>query len=215
MSAETDGAIITVAGMRGSGKTTLVRRLVARSRRLLVGDPERKYDPQPGDLVAEGSAQLRQLIDQGQLLNPRAPFRIIYRDQEAVCKVTAPAVAMALRDCTVVLDELAKFCTPSQLPDQLAAVIIDGRVRRVNLIGTTREPQEIHDRCFSQADLVYFFHFEPGNGLDRIRRRYKDLADRLPQLGRLEHELRVQAMGLTEQVVLRKLSGEGTRKLDR
>lgn len=215
MSAETDGCIITFAGMRGSGKTTKLRDLVAESRRLLVGDPEGKYDPGPHDELVIGAAQLRQVIAGRQLLNPYNGFRIVYRDHEAVMRHTCPGVAFALRDCTVLLEELACFCKPSYLPDELDNLIVHGRVRRVNVAGTTREPQEIHDRMFSQADLVYLFHFEPGNGLDRIRRRYKDVAEKLPQLGRFQYELRVQSMGLQEAAVLCKLSSEGHRNLDR
>jgi len=215
MSAERDGAIITFAGMRGSGKTTKLTDLVAESRRLLVADPEGKYEPGPHDELVIGSAQLRRVIEERQLLDRHSEFRIVYRDLEPVIRLTAPGVAFALRHCTVVLEELACFCKPNLLPEPLDNLIVHGRVREVNVLGTTREPQEVHDRMFSQADLVYFFHFEPGNGLDRIRRRYKDLAEKLPQLGRFEFALRVQAMGLSEEVVLRKLSSEGHRNLDK
>jgi hypothetical protein len=206
-----DGVIITVAGMRGSGKTTKVRQLVRRCRRLLVADPEGKWDPGDGEVLVTSSMELRALIMAGNLLDSDRAFRIVYRDHPNVVRLVAPGVAYALRRCTLVPDELSQFCTPNLLPDPLNNCLAFGREREINIVGTTREPQEIHDRFFSQADLVYFFHFEPGNGLERVLRRYGKLAAELPALGRFEYRVRVGAMGLTEEQVLARLGSEGRK----
>lgn len=111
-----------------------------------------------------------------------ARFRLVYRDDYAVMAEAAPAAAFGVCACTLVVDELAWLCSALRLPRWLGRVIQFGRERGINLLGTTREPQEIHDLIFSQADLVYFFRTDPGNGLDRIRRRYRSLADELTGL---------------------------------
>lgn len=204
-----DGAIITVAGMRGSGKTTLLRRLVERCRRLLVADSEGKWDPDDRSRVVTSPAELEAALADVNAADGVSPFRIVYRDRQEVLEVAGPGAAYALRRCTLVLDEEAHFSNPNGMCKYLDAIVGMGREREVNVLGTTREPQEVHDRLFSQADLVYFFHFEPGNGLDRIRRRFPKLADELPTLARFEYRLHVGAMGLSEQEVLARLGQEG------
>lgn len=204
-----DGAIITVAGMRGSGKTTLLRRLVEPCRRLLVADSEGKWDPDDRSRVVTSPAELHAALEDTNAMDGASPFRIVYRDRQEVLQVAGPGAAYVLRRCTLVLDEEAHFSNPNGMCKYLDAIVGMGREREVNVLGTTREPQEVHDRLFSQADLVYFFHFEPGNGLDRIRRRFPKLADELPTLARFESRLHVGAMGLSEKEVLARLGQEG------
>lgn len=183
-------AIITATGMKGSGKTTKVRALVAPCRRAIFADPEGKWIPRPGDVVAQGSAQLLEAAGDLAITDPRAPFGIVYRDDAEVMATAAPALAFGTRNCTLVVDEYAWLMTPHNIPIYLKRICQFGRERRVNLVGTTREPQEVHDLVFSQADLLLIFHTEEGNGLDRLRRRYRDLANMAPSLRIHEYRAR-------------------------
>lgn len=175
-------ALVVMVGKAGSGKTTLLRRYVAACRRALIADPEQDWTLGPGDELVDSH---RALLDRVQTLNaldPRVPFRLVYRDDADHMAVAAPAVAFAIRNLTLVYDELVWLCHAHYLPEWFKRVLQVGRKRRINLIGTTREPQEIHDMVLSQANLVHFFRTDPGNGLDRIRRRYPELASELPTL---------------------------------
>lgn len=180
-----EAAIVLAVGRRGSGKTTAIRALAAKARRALIVDPEKKWPVDAGDQVCDGGAALlAQLaaIDAG---NPGVPFRIVYRDNEVetVMATAGPGAALTYRHLTLVIDELAQLCHASYTPPYLKKVLQFGRERRVNLLGTTREPQEISNLFLSQADVVWFYHVEPGIGLDRIRRYYgKEIAARLPVL---------------------------------
>jgi len=57
-----------------------------------------------------------------------------------------------------------------------------GRIRRLNILFTTRDPQEIFNAFLSQANRLYFFRIEPGNGLTRVKRDWPQYVERLPQL---------------------------------
>lgn len=97
--------------------------------------------------------------------------------------LAAPGAAFCVRNVTLVFDELAWITPRAQAPAYLSQLVQFGRERRINVLATTREPQEIPDLLFSQVDLAYFFQVQPGNGLDRLRRRYgAELANALPSL---------------------------------
>lgn len=183
-------AIVTATGMKGSGKTTKVRALVQPCRRAIFADPEGKWLPRPGDAVVYGSAQLREYIGDVGATDPRVPFGVVYRDDADMMGTTAPAIAFTIRNVTLCTDEYAWFMKPQYIPPYYKRIIQFGRERRVNLVGTTREPQEVHDLLFSQADLLLIFHTEEGNGLDRLRRRYRALAEMAPRLRNHEYQAR-------------------------
>ena len=173
-------AVVVCVGKKGAGKTTKLRRLVKRCRRLLVLDPEAAW-PLDGAREVWGARELVALLPD--CASRRRRFALVYRDRDAeLMQLAGPGAAYALRDLTVVIDEIALLCTARSMPERLRWLLQLGRHHRINVVGTTREPQEIHDLWFSQADLVYMFRTDPGNGLDRLRRRYGALAEDLPNL---------------------------------
>ena len=185
-----EAAIVLAVGRRGCGKTTKIRELATRCRRALILDPEKKWEPDPGDELVEGGQALLARLAELDAGNPRHAFRIVYRDNEVdtVMPTAGLGAAFAYRHLTLVMDELALFCHANYLPPYMRKLLAYGRERRVNLLGTTRQPQEIHNFFFDQADLIYFFHVEPGLGLDRIRKYWgKERAERICQLGEHEH----------------------------
>ncbi len=184
-----EAAIVLAVGRRGCGKTTKIRELAAKARRALILDPEKKWEPDPGDELIEGGAALLARLAELDAGNPHHAFRIVYRDNEIdkVMSVAGLGAAWTYRNLTLVVDELALLCHANYLPDYMGKILAAGRERRINVLGTTRVPQEIHNRWFDSVDLVYWFHVEPGNGLDRIRRYYgKERASAIGQL--LEHQ---------------------------
>ena len=182
-------AFVVLVGKAGSGKTTELKRHAAVCRRALIVDVEQEWQLQPGDELVEGHAALFARLRELGAVDPAVPFRLVYHDTVERMQHAAPAAAFATRNLTLIVDELAWLCTAHYLPEFFRRLIQMGRKRRINVLGTTREPQEIHDLFFSQATLKYFFRVEPGNGLDRIRKRYPQLAEALPTLDVHEHRI--------------------------
>lgn len=174
-------ALIGALGKAGTGKTTRVRQLAAPCRRLLIADPEGSWED-PDAIVVEGARALFQALRATGALEPARPFRILYRDDAERMAAAAPAAVFATRQCTLLVDELAWLCTPQWAPPELRAIVQFGRARRINILYTTREPQEIHNLFLTQANRLYFFRIERGNGLTRVKRDWPDLAARLPGL---------------------------------
>lgn len=179
---------VVAIGKKGSGKTQTIRVLTEPCRRAIFADPEHKWPAGPADTTTQGASQFIEALRDLDAQDPSQPFRIIYRDDAPVMQTAAPALALAMRNCTLVWDELAWAMTPHYLPPYFRQLIQFGReVPRVNLVGTTREPQELHDFVYSQADLLLFFHTDPGNGLDRLWQRYPRHAALLPDLPTLHY----------------------------
>lgn len=184
----TERCIITITGQQGSGKTTKMRALVNRCRRALFVDPEGKWQALPGDVEVRSAEALLDHLGNIGATDPAVPFRVIYRgdDSERMAE-TAPMVAFGVRNMTLVIDELAWVCTAQRIPTYLHRCIQFGRERYINVVGTTREPQEVHNMLFSQANLVLIFRTQPGYGLDRLRRWYRELANEAPRLSLHEY----------------------------
>lgn len=198
--------------MRGSGKTTKVYELVAPCRRLLVADPTGLYQPPDvaGYQVVFGQDQLAAALRQVGAFDRRAAFRIIYRDLPGPMRIMAPGAAFAVKAVTLVLEELAWFCSASHVPPHLQQILSFGREPEINLVGTTRRAQEVNDMLFSEASLAYLFYTKRGLGLERLRHNFPDVVDELAHLKRFEYRLVLGEMGATEKAVRARLGREGT-----
>lgn len=175
-------ALIGALGKAGTGKSTKLRQLAQPCRRLLVADADGTWDAGPGEIEVEGAPALFALVAPIAAAPKPLPFRIVYRDQAERMKWAAPRVVFALRNCTLLVDELAWLCTPSYAPPPLAQLVQFGRIRRINILYTTRQPQEIFNPFLSEANRLYFFRIERGNGLTRVKRDWPDLVTKLPLL---------------------------------
>lgn len=175
-------ALIGALGKAGTGKSSKLRALARPCRRLLVADADGGWPLERGDVLVEGAPALFRAMRQATAANPSGPFRIVYRDEADRMAWAAPLAAFAARDATLLIDELAWLCTPSYAPPPLKQTVQFGRIRRINILYTTREPQEIHNIFLSQANRLYFFRIEPGNGLTRVKRDWPQYVARLPQL---------------------------------
>ena len=165
--------IVTLTGMQGSGKTTKIRALVAPCRRAIFVDPEGKWPLLPGDVAVRSGRQLTEYLGDVGATDPAVPFRVVYRGDDAKRMATvAPALAFAVRNLSLVVDEWAWLCSATDKPEYILKCIQFGRERYISMIGTTREPQEVPNMLFNQANVVFIFRTQPGYGLDRLRRWY-------------------------------------------
>lgn len=175
-------ALIGALGKAGSGKSFKLRELGAPCRRLVVADADGGWELGRGDVLVEGAPALFREIRQRTARDALAPFRVVYRDEADRMAWAAPLAVFAARHCTLLVDELAWLCNPSYAPPPLKSCVQFGRGRRINILYTTREPQEIHNLFLSQANRLYFFRIEPGNGLTRVKRDWPQYVAQLPQL---------------------------------
>lgn len=175
-------ALMVYVGMSGAGKTTLLQKHSAKARRAIIADHDGMWPLQPGDQVLSSGRDLVTALRRINAWDPKVPFRFVVQDRIEALGAACCGGAYAVHNCTLILDEVAKFCTPSSILPELNDCIQYGRKRRINLLATTRVVQELNDTLFSQSTTRFFFHQEPGLGLERIRKQYPQLAEDLPGL---------------------------------
>lgn len=139
-------------GMRGTGKTTLLRRILnPRPDRLVVIDSL-------GELARLGFVQGVDAETFRQTLLTRATYRIgIYPRDEAIFEWVCGAVA-ARHDITLAIEELDRWFpnTASQPPQELLDIALVGRHYGQSLVCVVHRPVTIHHSILSQAILWVF-----------------------------------------------------------
>lgn len=130
--------IVAVLGASGSGKSTYVKRTVAKGHaRLLIWDPLAEYDGQATDRAGDALAALRQ-----------AKFRCVFRPSpdpavraqqfDFVCRA-----ALSAGRLTLVVEELRFVTTPSRAPLGWAQVCLTGRHKGLKVYGLSQRPASI------------------------------------------------------------------------
>jgi hypothetical protein len=174
-------ALIGALGKAGTGKSTKIRELAAPCRRLFVADPEGTWE-EPADVVVDNANAMFAALRELQAYDPHRPFKLVYRDSFDRMRWATGLAVWAIGHCTLLIDELVWVCTAQYAPPPLLRLVQEGRKKRINILYTTREPQEIHNMFLSQANRLYFYRIERGNGLTRVKRDWPDLAAQLPTL---------------------------------
>src|SRR5574341_1951165 len=124
-------------GVEGAGKSYLLRRYVQPCRRALIADPEETWELGPDDELVQSHAALLKRVQQLDAVDPAVPFRLGYRADAERMAVAAPAIAYAVRNLTLVYDELIWLCHAHLLPYWFRRELKGGGKRGRNVIDTT------------------------------------------------------------------------------
>lgn len=158
--------IIAVFGRKGSGKTTLVKYLVRSCRRLILIDPLAEYEN--GTIVYTREDLYYQATRYKE-------FRIIFRpmnydDDENYTDVDYAAdLALALKNATLVIDEVDKYCNSWYMSKQLNYCIQYGRHFGVYVIITSRQANRVRNDITAQADYIITFQQQGQQSLKYLR----------------------------------------------
>jgi hypothetical protein len=188
--------IVGLFGRRGTGKTTLARKIARHQARLLVWDYIGEHGPlayrvesgSPEDLrpymewaIGQEFAAVRYVPQTGEL----AEF-------EAFC-----AIAYQSRNFVVLVEEVAAVCQASYLPPQFGRLIRQGRHRALGLLWTTQRLNEVSRTLTALTDIFAgFATSEPSDLLAlgaRAGRDYAEQIARLPRYSWLGYDVDSQA----------------------
>jgi len=147
-------SIVTILGRKGSGKTTLVREIVREHRRVVILDYIGEYGADCGARVVAGfSASIHALVAASRERAFRLSLRML--DEETLA---ALPVAWELEDYLLVVEEASAYCSPSQLPPEIARIVKFGRHQRISQVYVAQRPSMLHRHVTSQSDLIVSFH---------------------------------------------------------
>ena len=147
----TQAKIVCVFGRRGSGKSTLARTLVIPDRRLIVfntlGETEH-------NMLGHVCRTRQELFD---YVENRPVFRAVadFRDDDTLGWTVK--LCEAMQNCTLLVDELDRFCSPTSVLPEIDACCRYGRHSGVSLMVCSRRPAEIPRIVTSQAHTIHVF----------------------------------------------------------
>lgn len=151
--------ITTIAGRKGTGKSTLVRELIEESQRVLVFDTASEYDDEGGktpklrcEIIDGWEEGVRAVAACGK----RSRFRLALRAMPDEC-MDMLEVAFEIPGTLVVVEEAPWYQSPQNLPRPLARLVLQGRHRGIDQIYTTQRAALVHRNITSQSDLIVSF----------------------------------------------------------
>lgn len=177
--------IIIVLGKKGSGKTYLMRRLIADKLRVVIYDPLRQF-PGSGVIIAQPVPLIEYLKARGPgefkaVYQPDFSARddkdIIQREFKTVCRIVD-----CLSDVYFVIDEIDLYTSHSACPAYFNNFIQRGRHKRISLAVTTRRHTETTRHLTAQADILISFHQHEPNDIKYLGGFFGSLAQDLPRL---------------------------------
>jgi len=148
-----DKKITICIGKSGSGKSHLVKKLIADKPRLLVYDTMSEYEQ---GVIFEDCIKFLEFWKHVYRGNFRMVYRPEYNPQDEIDEI-AEDVYFLGRLCFV-LEEVTAYCSPNFISDQLAHIVQRGRHKDIELIATTQRPYGLHRLLTSMASDIYIFN---------------------------------------------------------
>lgn len=171
--------ITTVLGMKGSGKTTLVKFLTRKRQRILFLDPNLEYRE---GLIFRSFQQLLQWHVRAE--DPEQ--RYICRFESDADIADALAFAWSAQGWALVVEEADLLCSPQGIEETFSRIIRHGRHRKLDLFAVSRRPAEISRLLTSQSDEIISFAQREESDLEYLRKRGFD-PEKLKSLQQFEY----------------------------
>ena len=170
--------IILIFGKRGSGKTTLMKKLIEDQTRLIIYDPMWEYSDATLKIFQNQMDLIKFLKKRGDTL-----FRIVYQPQQPtqefnfVCQLV-----YCLYDVIFACEEIDLGTSHNYTPPPLERIICQGRHKGISLYATTRRPPEVPKLLTSQANKLYVFKMHEPKDLAYFKEIMGDQAEKIKEL---------------------------------
>jgi len=176
-----DNTIISIFGVKGSGKTTLVQEIAREHPRVFAFDTVGQYGPELGAKVVFGLGPGAVAMVEA---SRRERFFVSLRSDNVDDLVRLLAVAYEVTDSLVIVEEASFFSSPAFLPVELSQLVRLGRHRRISQVYVAQRPSEVHRAITAQSDLVVSFHQEEDRDLLFLKGRFGQRVEKLRTLQR-------------------------------
>jgi hypothetical protein len=185
--------VITVLGKRGSGKTTLSRKLQSAFPRLVIFDRLHEYQGQNSEnfwtvhTFDEYCAAILASVG-------KKRFTILYQfdleqDSHAEEFNQALRILYYRGSACAVIEEVHNFATAHYLPKWFKEILLTGRHQNLALIATSQRPAELHKTLLSQCHHIFCGSLHEKNDINYLSSVLGDAADSVSSLkiGRFLH----------------------------
>ena len=149
---------IGVMGRVGSGKSYLVKKMLARFPRRLIYDPFEEYEGVLFRRWAEAAVYLDNFTgDEDGAVEDEYPFQVVYRPPSRHDAEQFFRMAASLKNYVLIAEEVEMWCKSSWINPHLERLISFGRHKCRSLVWITRSPFEINRDLTRQHNLLISF----------------------------------------------------------
>jgi hypothetical protein len=179
--------VITILGKRGSGKTTLSRKIQSAFPRTVIFDRLHEYEFKKSNFDCEVSS-FEEFAQAVKWSVSKERFRIVFRfdiestNHDALFNETMRVLYYRGSVCAVV-EEVWNFANPHYLPKWFNEWLLTGRHRRNGLITTSQRPATIHKTILSQSHHIFCGQLHEKNDIDYLEDVLGEAAGQLPTVG--------------------------------
>lgn len=182
MKAAKRNLVITVLGRKGSGKTTLVKKLLTEFARVVIVDTNREYTDEVAVVVSKLDDALAYLEDVAKRPKDEA-FSVAYIPAEIPeDALDFLKVVFTLENVLVVVDEAHMYCSAHTAPQEILKLVRLGRHRELSQVYVSQRPSTIPRDVTAQSDLIVSFQQHEGRDIEYMARLYGREADSLKRL---------------------------------
>ncbi|MBT9131216.1 MAG: hypothetical protein DDT42_01737 [candidate division WS2 bacterium] len=171
---------IVIFGRKGQGKTTLAKNLLKKATRLIIIDPMAQCSGE-GEPISSLDSFLTEIT--------KPQFRIVYTSTELDYEIEKLLkMIFTIGNCWLLIDEIDFFCSPAYISEDLQKIVKYGRIRRINLVFTSRRPFEVHRLVTSQASDFYVFNIIEPRDIEYLNKILPPLeAKKVPSLDKYKY----------------------------
>ena len=171
-----DNTILCLFGKKGSGKSYLAREIIEDWPRVIVLDTMAEYDfPRRAWGFDECCRLLVEIAEEKR-------YKVSLSGIDAEEGVALLGVLWEFDDTLIVIEEAALYCSPYQMPPEIANLALRGRHRGISQLYTSQRPATIHRSISAQADLVIAFRQHEQRDISYLKSVLGDEAEALRDL---------------------------------
>ena len=146
-----DNTIITVLGMKGSGKTTLVQQMLSDWDRVVIVDANGEYEEAT---IAWGLQESVEALTQ---YENAQRFRLSLRLEQKEESLQILRLSYLLSDALIVIDEASLYSSANFMPDEISRLVRFGRHKQLSLFFVARRASELPRDITANSDIVVSF----------------------------------------------------------
>ncbi|NJD76937.1 MAG: hypothetical protein FIB08_07570 [Candidatus Methanoperedens sp.] len=157
---------IFVAGKTGSGKTTLVKKMLfpMYTRRVFWDIKLENSDLAFCCTICTTPDELRSSIKKGKTSILYQPKSLEPFDFNRVCQILYET-----GNFTLFVDEVSRVCTPSWIEPWHDEIMTRGRGRGVGIVNLTQRPRRCHNTVISEAEHFFIFRLQLETDIAKIK----------------------------------------------
>lgn len=168
--------IVSIFGMKGSGKSYLAKEIAAQEPRVIAIDNLGEYNSLS---IVYG---FRECVSALVAVENRANFRLALRTTSIEEDLALIDLVYNMKHVTLIAEETSRYVSPTYLPREFEQLVRYGRHRAINQIYLARRPSEIHRDLTAQSDVIVSFLQHEERDLKYLRSFMGDEAYRAANL---------------------------------